>query len=72
MLAVIAVLSLLLAALILMHKGRGGGFSDFAESLTRDAGGSGVAEKNLNRWTVAMSVVWFALIIAYGILLKLS
>lgn len=49
MLTVIAVLSLLLAALILMHKGRGGGFSDFAESLTRDAGGSGVAERNLNR-----------------------
>lgn len=72
MLAVIAVLSLLLAALILMHKGRGGGFSDFAESLTCDAGGSGVAERNLNRWTVAVGLLWGVLIVAYGILARLG
>lgn len=72
MLAVIAVLSLMLVPLILMHKGKGGGFSNFAESLTGSAGSSGVAEKNLNRWTVVVTIIWFALIITYGILVKLS
>lgn len=33
-LAVVAVLSFMLTMLILMHKGKGGGFSNFAESLT--------------------------------------
>lgn len=72
LLGFIAVLSLMLVPLILMHKGKGGGFSNFAESLTGSAGSSGVAEKNLNRWTVVAAVVWFVLIIAYGILVKLS
>ena len=45
LLGFIAVLSLMLVPLILMHKGKGGGFSNFAESLTGSAGSSGVAEK---------------------------
>ena len=49
---VLVVLSLLLTLLILMHKGKGGGLSDmFGGGLTQNAGSSGVAEKNLNRWT---------------------
>lgn len=71
-LAVVAVLSFMLTMLILMHKGKGGGFSNFAESLTGSAGSSGVAEKNLNRWTVVVTIIWFALIITYGIPVKLS
>lgn len=71
-LAVVDVLSFMLTMLILMHKGKGGGFSNFAESLTGSAGSSGVAEKNLNRWTVVVTIIWFALIITYGILVKLS
>lgn len=71
-LAVVAVLSFMLTMLILMHKGKGGGFSNFAESLTGSAGSSGVAEKNLNRWTVVVTIIWFVLIITYGILVKLS
>lgn len=71
-LGVVSVLSLLLTLLILMHKGKGGGFSNFAESLTGSAESSGVAEKNLNRWTVVIATVWVVLIIAYGVLAKLS
>lgn len=71
-LAVAAVLSLMLTLLILMHKGRGGGFSGFAESLTGSAGSSGVAERNLNRWTAVASVLWAVLIVAYGVLTKLG
>lgn len=64
----VAVLSLLLACLILMHKGKGGGFSNFAEGLTGSAGSSGMAEKNLNRWTVAVALLWTALIVTVDLL----
>lgn len=64
----VAILSLLLACLILMHKGKGGGFSNFAEGLTGSAGGSGMAERNLNRWTVLVTLLWVVLIVAVDLL----
>ena len=65
---VLVVLSLLLTLLILMHKGKGGGLSDmFGGGLTQNAGSSGVAEKNLNRWTVIIALIWVAIIIALGL-----
>lgn len=64
----VAILSLLLACLILMHKGKGGGFSAFAEGLTGSAESSGVAEKNLNRWTVLVALLWVVLIVAVDLL----
>ena len=60
---ILVVLSLLLTLLILMHKGKGGG-------LTQNAGSSGVAEKNLNRWTVIIALVWVAIVIALGLFAK--
>lgn len=68
MTVIVAVLSLLLACLILMHKGKGGGFSAFAEGLTGSAESSGVAERNLNRWTVLVALLWAALIVAVDLL----
>ena len=54
---IVAVLSVLLSLLILLHKGKGGGLSDmFGGGLTANAGTSGVAEKNLNRWTVGIAM----------------
>ena len=64
----VAALSLRLACLILMHKGKGGGFSAFAESLTGSAESSGVAEKNLNRWTVFVALLWVVLIVTVDLL----
>lgn len=57
--------------LILLHKGKGGGLSDmFGGGLTKNAGTSGVAEKNLNRWTVVIALLWVAIIIALGLMTK--
>ncbi|PAU68651.1 preprotein translocase subunit SecG [Bifidobacterium italicum] len=68
---VLVVLSLLLTLLILMHKGKGGGLSDmFGGGLTQNAGSSGVAEKNLNRWTVIIALIWAAIIVALGLIAK--
>lgn len=54
-------LSLMLSVLILMHKGKGGGMT---ELFAADANTSGVAERNLNRITVMVGVLWVACIIA--------
>ncbi len=68
---ILVVLSLLLTLLILMHKGKGGGLSDmFGGGLTQNAGSSGVAEKNLNRWTVIIALVWVTIVIALGLFAK--
>lgn len=62
-----------LALLILLHKGKGGGLSDmFGGGLTANAGTSGVAERNLNRWTVGIAILWAVLIIAIGLIGKLT
>ena len=66
-------LSFVLTLLILMHKGKGGGLSDmFGGGLTQNAGTSGVAEKNLNRWTVIIALVWVALIIGLDMMTKFN
>ena len=62
--------SFLLIALILLHKGRGGGLSDmFGGGVSSSLGGSSVAERNLDRLTVGIGVVWFACIVALGLIL---
>lgn len=53
-------LSLVLIGLILLHRGQGGGISDmFGGGVSGAVQGSAVAERNLNRLTVA-AVVLFA------------
>lgn len=70
---IVVILSCLLTLLILMHKGKGGGLSDmFGGGLTQNAGSSGVAEKNLNRWTVIIALLWMAIIIALGLMTKFN
>ncbi len=63
--------STLLVVMILLHKGRGGGLSDmFGGGVSSGLGGSSIAEKNLDRITIGVAVIWFACIIALGLLLK--
>nr|WP_155073180.1 preprotein translocase subunit SecG [Streptomyces taklimakanensis] len=69
----LVVFSLLLMLLVLMHKGKGGGLSDmFGGGMQSSVGGSSVAERNLDRITVVVGLVWFAIIVALGILMKLD
>ena len=70
---IVVLLSFVLTLLILMHKGKGGGLSDmFGGGLTQNACTSGVAEKNLNRWTVIIALVWVALIIGLDMMTKFN
>ncbi len=51
--------SLMLILLILLHSGRGGGLSDmFGGGMGTSAAGSTVMERNLDRITVGVAVVF--------------
>ena len=70
---ILAISSVLMIVLVLMHKGRGGGMSDmFGGGVSSSLGGSSVAERNLDRITVGIAVVWVVCIVALGLLLKVS
>jgi preprotein translocase subunit SecG len=69
----LAITSLLLTLLILLHKGRGGGLSDmFGGGVTSNLGASGVAERNLNRITVILGLLWISSIIVLGLINKFT
>jgi preprotein translocase subunit SecG len=65
----LVITSLVLILMVLLHKGRGGGLSDmFGGGVSSSLGGSSVAERNLDRITVGIGVIWFACIVALGLL----
>jgi preprotein translocase subunit SecG len=67
----LAITSLLLILMILLHKGRGGGLSDmFGGGVTTNVSSSGVAERNLNRITIILGLVWVCSVIALGLLTR--
>ncbi|GAA1647011.1 preprotein translocase subunit SecG [Kribbella amoyensis] len=70
---VVVICSLILTLLVLLHKGRGGGLSDlFGGGVSSSLGGSSVAERNLDRITIGVGLIWFAAIVALGLLYKLG
>ena len=63
--------SFALIGLILLHKGKGGGLSDmFGGGISSSLGGSSIAERNLDRLTVIVGLVWFAAIIGVGLIIS--
>jgi preprotein translocase subunit SecG len=63
--------SLLLIVLVLLHKGKGSGLSDlFGGGVSSSLGGSSVVERNLDRFTIAVGLIWAACVIGLGLLLK--
>lgn len=73
LIVLLVITSLLLTLFILLHKGRGGGLSDmFGGGVTSSLGSSGVAERNLNRITIAVSLVWFASIVGLGLIARFT
>ncbi len=65
----LALTSLVLTTFILLHKGRGGGLSDM---FGGGSGGSlssiGSAERNLNRFTIVIGLVWATVIILINVM----
>lgn len=68
LLVLLAITSVLLIMLILLHKGRGGGVADmFGGGVTSTMSSSGVAERNLNRITIVLALVWLLVIVVLGL-----
>ena len=65
---ILALTSIILTLMILLHRGRGGGLSDmFGGGITSNLGSSGVAERNLNRITVIVALIWVTTIVTLGL-----
>ncbi|MEY4263384.1 MAG: hypothetical protein RLY88_1092 [Actinomycetota bacterium] len=73
LIVLLVITSLFLTLLILLHKGRGGGLSDmFGGGMSSTMASSGVAERNLNRITVILGVVWVVVIITLGLFTRFN
>jgi preprotein translocase subunit SecG len=65
--------SAILTLLILLHRGKGGGLSSmFGGGVSSSLAGSSIAEKNLDRYTLLVGIVWVSCIIGLGLWLKLA
>jgi preprotein translocase subunit SecG len=68
---VLVVLSLILTAFVLLHKARGGGMSDlFGGGMSTSMGGTSVAERNLDRLTLVIGLLWVLCIIGLLVLYR--
>ncbi|HEX5366593.1 MAG TPA: preprotein translocase subunit SecG [Acidimicrobiales bacterium] len=62
--------SLILIVLVLLHSGKGGGLSDmFGGGMGASALGSTVMERNLDRLTVVVALVWGFTVVALSLML---
>jgi preprotein translocase subunit SecG len=62
--------SLLIILLVLLHSGKGGGLSDmFGGGMGSSAMGSTVMERNLDRLTVVVALIWSFTVLALGLML---
>lgn len=69
----LVITGLFLTLLILMHKGQGGGMSEmFGGSMSSTMGGSSVAERNLNRITITIALLWLGCIVGLGLLTRFA
>ena len=73
MIPLIAVIDLIsiftMLVLVLLHSGRGGGLSDMFGGAGTTALGSTAAERNLNRITVIVALVFVICTVALGLML---
>jgi len=65
--------SLLLIVLVLLHRAKGGGLSSlFGGGVQSSLSGSSVVEKNLDRLTIIIGLLWVIFIVGVGLDIKYS
>ncbi|PFG28672.1 preprotein translocase subunit SecG [Corynebacterium renale] len=66
---ILVIAAVLMTIFVLLHKGKGGGLSSlFGGGVQSNLSGSTVVEKNLDRYTVVMALIWIICIIALNLL----
>lgn len=67
------VTSIAMILLVLLHRGKGGGLSSmFGGGMQSSLSGSSVVEKNLDRLTLFVAMVWTVSIIGVGTILAVQ
>ena len=67
------VASLAMILLVLLHRGKGGGLSSmFGGGMQSSLSGSSVVEKNLDRLTLFIALIWTVSIIGVGSILAVQ
>ncbi|MFI1912695.1 preprotein translocase subunit SecG [Nocardia sp. NPDC020380] len=65
--------SVLLVLLVLLHRAKGGGLSSlFGGGVQSSLSGSTVVEKNLDRITIFIGLIWLISILGIGLEIKFS
>ena len=68
---VLVITSLLMMLVLLLHRGKGGGLSSlFGGGVQSSLSGSSVVERNLDRVTIIVAVLWTIAIIAVGLVVR--
>ncbi|AJE33252.1 MAG: preprotein translocase subunit SecG [Corynebacterium humireducens] len=66
---ILVLTAVLMTVFVLLHKGKGGGLSSlFGGGMQSNLSGSTVVEKNLDRYTILMAVIWIACIVALNLI----
>ena len=66
---VLVIAAILMTVFVLLHKGKGGGLSSLVGGgVQSNLSGSTVVEKNLDRYTVVMVIIWLACVIGLNLI----
>jgi preprotein translocase, secG subunit len=66
---ILLISAILMSIFVLLHKGKGGGLSSlFGGGVQSNLSGSTVVEKNLDRYTVVMVIIWLACIVGLSLI----
>lgn len=66
---VLVITSILMVIFVLLHRGKGGGLSSlFGGGVQANLSGSTQVEKNLDRVTILLGLIWIACIIALNLI----
>ena len=61
---VLVIAAVLMTVFVLLHKGKGGGLSSlFGGGVQANLSGSTIVEKNLDRYTVIITLIWLVCIV---------
>ncbi|WP_288831614.1 preprotein translocase subunit SecG [uncultured Corynebacterium sp.] len=65
---ILVITSVLMSLFVLLHKGKGGGLSSlFGGGVQSNLSGSTIVEKNLDRYTIVIAVIWITCIIGLNL-----
>ncbi|WIM68893.1 preprotein translocase subunit SecG [Corynebacterium breve] len=65
----LVIAAILMTVFVLLHKGKGGGLSSlFGGGVQSNLSGSTLVEKNLDRITILMAVIWIICIVGLNLI----